>query len=142
MSHKSLEEQLTQVEHIPDDLHSILDTATVEEPKKKKKKKEKAGKKQGKAPREEAKEKKSPGSLGKAILHHWCPLCKYETREVMRVYYGSTAAFKSYIFIKELENKRSFIRSETNKTMFCPNCGVVISTQVCETEEEYNNETM
>ncbi len=126
------EDKLKEVLHVPDDLHGILEPQGYSDEQKEKEKKKKKKKK------EEGKKKEK--TLDTVVLHHLCPVCKYETDEVCRVFVRASAAFADYIFIKELNGRRGFIRMREFKAMYCPNCGVWLSTDVCERKTEYTPE--
>ena len=74
------------------------------------------------------------------ILHHTCPVCHYETDEVYKKYLPETKPiFFNQQFIKELNGKKQFDRIRHNRKSYltCPQCGVVLSCDVCETQTDY-----
>lgn len=74
------------------------------------------------------------------VLIHNCPVCKLKTTEVFLKSYEKlstqSVCVLNYDFIKELDGKPHFERIEQGNYTFliCPNCGTVLSGDICEKE--------
>ncbi len=68
-------------------------------------------------------------------FRHECPLCHYETHEVLSV--SDDSYNKRYIFKKEVQGRKPFYRISGVGCIRCPRCGVVSAIEDVETEEEY-----